>query len=138
MNNDRDWLESELQKGLCQVSAPPQLWDRVQRGQSSSAGPRRKAGHALVWAVAAAAVLIGVGLAKVSASMGGTRLDNDSRISALHCENPAQLHSWARAKTGLTLPLRPDSSPSIQLTGAQTVDGSPASLQLACKLCHLD
>ncbi|MGP0072402.1 MAG: hypothetical protein ACLPWF_10780 [Bryobacteraceae bacterium] len=191
MNNDRAWLESELQRGLRGVNAPPQLWDRVQRAQLAFAGPRRKARHALVWAVAAAALLIGVGLAKVSAGIGGLRLERDSHTSALHCENPAQLRAWVRAKTGLNLPLRPDSSPSIQLIGAQTVDGSrgvevdyragncgavllvsradagasniahnrvsgnvsswvmdgqrytlacsdPASLQLACKLCHLD
>jgi hypothetical protein len=124
MSNDRAWLESELQRGLCKVSAPPQLWDRVQQAQSDSAGPQRKARQALVWAVAAAALLIGIGLARVSASIGGVRLERDSQTAALRCQNPAQLRAWVRARTGLNLPLRAESSPSIQLIGAQTMDGS--------------
>jgi hypothetical protein len=191
MNNDRAWLESELRRGLGKVSAPPQLWDRVQRAQSASAGPRRKPRHALIWAVAAAALLIGVGLARVNAGIERPGSERDSRTAALRCENPAQLRAWVRAKTGLDVPLRAESSPSIQLIGAQMIDGSrgvevayragnrdavllvsradtgaaniphsrvsgnvsswvmdgqrytlasndPASLQLACKLCHLD
>lgn len=191
MSNDRAWLESELHIGLCKVSAPPQLWDRVQQAQSASVGARRKGRHALVWAMAAAALLIGVGLARVNAGIGRPGLERDSRTAALHCQNPAQLRAWVRATTGLTLPMRTELSPSIRLVGARTIDDSggvevayragnrsavlvvsranfgvaniphsrvsgnvaswvmdgqrytlacndPGSLQLACKLCHLD
>ena len=44
-------------------------------------------------------------------------------LAADHCQNPAQIRAWVRAKTGLDLPLRADST-SMQLIGAQTIDGT--------------
>jgi hypothetical protein len=40
------------------------------------------------------------------------------------CQNPAQIRAWVRAKTGLDLPLRSGSSQSLELTSAQTIDGT--------------
>jgi hypothetical protein len=137
MNDDRAWLESELRRGLYQVSAPPQLWERVQQAQSAPAVVRRKARRALVWAMAASALLIGVGMATVKASIGGARWKPDSQSVALHCQNPAELRAWVRARTGLDLPLRAEASPSIQLIGAQLVDDSP-SVQIAYRAGNRD
>jgi hypothetical protein len=180
-----DTLERELHVGLREVSAPAELWDRIQAPQSArlvqSRGP--------VWAIAAAVVLVAVGLSLLYARRQSIAADNESPKIALHCENPAQLRAWVRARTGLDLPLRADASPSIQLIGADidsrgvevayragnrdamllvsradagaadvphnrvsgnhsswVMDGQrytlacndAASLQLACKLCHLD
>ena len=175
-------LEHELHRGLRQVTAPRELWDRIQASQTA---PLRAHNRGLVWTVAATVVLMAVGLSMVHRSNVAFQA-----LAADRCQNPAQLRAWVRAKTGLDLPLRADSSPSIQLIGAEMRDGaggvqvayrvanrdalllisradgaanvphnrvngkvsswvmagqrltlacdSPADLQLACKLCHLD
>ncbi len=109
-------LEHELQKGLRPVTAPPELWDRIQAPQAVQP---RGSNRGLVWAMAATVVLMAVGLSVV-------HRDNTAfpAFAGDHCQNPAQLRAWVRAKTGLDLPLRADSSPSIQLIGAQMLDGA--------------
>jgi hypothetical protein len=121
-------LEPELQKGLRPVTAPPELWDRLKAAQVA---PPRRTNQKVVWAMAAAVVLIAVGLSSVyRESVAGDEasalqaLATDSQRIAFHCQNPAQLRAWVRAKTGLDLPLRAESSPSIQLIGAQTIGGT--------------
>jgi hypothetical protein len=125
MNN---WLEPELQRGLRGVTAPPELWDRLQAAQVK---PPARNNHALVWAMAATVALVAVGLSTVHRqSIGGDEafalhaLAGDSQRVAFHCQNPAELRAWVRAKTGLDVPLREESSPSIQLVGAQMIDGT--------------
>ena len=122
------WLEPELQRGLRPVTAPPDLWDRVKTAQVA---PRRRTNQRLVWAMAAAVAMIAVSLSSVyRESSGGDEatalqtLAIDSQRIAFHCQNPAQLRAWVRARTGLDLPLRSESSPSIRLIGAQTIDGA--------------
>lgn len=125
MNN---WLEPELQRGLRGVAAPPELWDRLQAAQVEK--PVRT-NRALVWAMAASVALGAVGLSTVRRQSIGSdeafalrALAGDSQRVVFHCQNPAQLRAWVRAKTGLDVPLRDESSPSIQLVGAQMIDGT--------------
>jgi hypothetical protein len=161
------WLEPELQRGLREVAAPPELWDRIQ-GSKTVAPPQSN--RLLVWAMAAAVAITAVGLSLI-------HRDNVAHapLTSDHCQNPAQLRAWVRAKTGLDLPFRADASASIQLIEARSTGGrveisyragnrdallmlsraeagsssvphsrftlsgaDPAGLQLACKLCHLD
>ena len=185
------WLEPELQRGLHPVNAPAELWNRVQGAQAAPSNPSNRG---LVWAMAAAVTLAAVALSWVRSpdeTAALRALNNDPESVAFHCQNPAQLRAWVRAKTGLDLPMRAELPPSIALIGAQTLDGSgevevayraadrdavllvsradsgpasvshshasgnvsswvmagqrftlasasPADLQLACKLCHLD
>jgi hypothetical protein len=185
------WLEPELQRGLRPVHAPAELWNRVQGAQAAPSSPSNRG---LVWAMAAAVTLAAVALSLVRTTdetAALRALNNDPESVAFHCQNPAQLRAWVRAKTGLDLPLRAELAPSIELIGAQTMEGnaevevayraadrdavllvsradsgpasvshshasgnvsswvmagqrftlasaSPADLQLACKLCHLD
>ena len=110
-----DWLQPELQRALRPVAAPPELWERLQTSQTA---PAARGNRGLVWAIAAALVLMTVGLSVVYR-------DNIAfqAAAADHCQNPAQLRAWVRAKTGLDLPFRAN-SPSIQLIDAQTIDGT--------------
>jgi hypothetical protein len=109
-----EWLESELQRGLREVTAPPDLWDRVQaaRVPQPNSRPRR-----LVLAMAATVTLAALALShqarrdRISAVM-------DSPELAFHCENPAQLRAWVKANTGLDVPMRSSLPASIQLFGA--------------------
>jgi hypothetical protein len=181
MQRDKNWLETELQSGLQRVSAPAELWDRVQSAQAVRATTWKQAHRALVWAIAAVALLFAAGLSEVKSA-------SNPQFAGLRCQNPAELRAWVRANTGLDVPLRASLAPVLQVQGARSVangveiayrtgnhdgalfvsradgaanvphdraagsvsnwvrDGqrytlasdSPADLQLACKLCHLD
>lgn len=130
MNN---WLEPELQRGLHSVSAPPELWDRVQAAQAGK--PARKnyqqVNRPWMWAMAATVALAAIGLSTVHRpSVAGDEafalraLASDSRQLAFHCQNPAELRAWVRANTGLDVPLRLEPSTSIELVGARMIDGT--------------
>lgn len=104
-------LESQLRR----VTAPPELWDRIQNSKAVSS---RKENRVLAWAMAAAVVVIALGLSVIHRdNVAYTPLTSD------HCQNPAQLRAWVRAKTGLDLPFRADSSASIQLIEARNTGG---------------
>jgi hypothetical protein len=113
--NQRVEMKSELQFALHPVTAPPELWERVQsarisRPQTTSRG--------FVWAMAATVVLAAVALSLVRLPVR-----QDSQRIAFHCQNPAQLRAWVRANTGFDVPLRAAPPASIQLIGARAVEG---------------
>jgi len=107
--------EPELRRSLRNVTAPPELWDRIQTQRTASP---RASNRPLVWAMAATVVLIAIGLSVI-------HRDNVAfpAFAGDRCQNPAQLRAWVRAKTGLDLPLRADLS-SPQLIGGQMIDGT--------------
>jgi hypothetical protein len=115
------WLEPELQRGLRPVSAPAELWDRIQ-GQHAAAPGRVEVreNRRLVWAMAAAVVVAAIGLSLVQRQRAAV-----PQI-AFHCQNPAQLRAWVRANTGLDVPLRARPAASIQLIGARNVSEGAA------------
>jgi len=110
------WPEPELRQSLRQVSAPPELWDRIQAHKTA---PPPTTNRLLVWAMAAAVVLMAVSLSNIQ---------RDNLVSPVfagdRCQNPAQIRAWVRAKTGLDLPLRADSTSSLELIDAQTIDAT--------------
>jgi hypothetical protein len=108
-------LTDLLEDGLCEVQAPPELWDRIQAPQAV----RRKGNsRRLLWAPALAVVLAAVALSLVRSPER-----NHSQVTAFHCQNPAQLRAWVKANTGFNVPLRAALPASIQLIGARAVEG---------------
>lgn len=129
-NDTPAWLASELEWGLRETSAPAELWDRVRAAQVRPA-PQKRTNLGLVWAMAAALTVVALGLslryrqsAASDEALALRALSGASQIAGFHCENPAQLRAWVRATAGLDLPLRAEASPSIQLIGAQAIDGT--------------
>ena len=125
-----EWLEPELEWGLRQVSAPPELWDRVQTASLLDTPPATFR-WGLVWATAAAAIVIATSATLMHLQRAGSdealamrALQADSKLGGFQCENPARLREWVRAKTGLDVPLRDEVSPAIQLVGARTIEES--------------
>lgn len=117
MHNGFDRLEIELQSGLHAVSAPPDLWDRVQLARTSQPRPRPRG---LVWVLATALVLAAAGLLWVRSPGQNARRIDFNEVT-LRCQNPAQLRAWVRAQTGLDVPFRHVLPASIQLIGARKV-----------------
>jgi hypothetical protein len=110
-------LELELQRGLREVSAPPELWDRVQSSRRDLNRTEERS-RKLVWALVPTVVL-----ATVALSLVRPPVRQDSQPIAFHCQNPAQLRAWVKANTGLDVPLRAAPAASIQLIGAQSREG---------------
>ena len=128
-----NWMDSQLERSLQSVAAPPELWGRIQNAQPA---PRVRQQRGFVWVMAATVVIAAVGLSLVRAhrnSAAGDEafalaaLSSDSQRIAFHCQNPAQLRAWVKANTGLDLPLRTAPSASIQLAGA-TASGDRAEI----------
>lgn len=124
-------LAPELQWGLREVSAPPELWERVQAARVFESSPVKPFRWGLVWATAAAAILIATSATLVHLQRAGgdealamRALNDQPKLFELQCENPARLRAWVRAKTGLDLPLREEASPGIQLVGARVIEDS--------------
>lgn len=116
-------LEGELQRGLRGVSAPPELWDRIQAAQVAPPQSTRS-NRGLVWAMAAGVVLAAVSLSLVRATDESTALQalaGDSQQIAFHCQNPARLRAWVRANTGFDVPMLDAPPASIQLIGARNL-----------------
>ena len=116
--DEYNWLEPELQRGLREVTAPPELWDRVQgakafavRAESNRMlglgdGCSCRCDRPLVWS------------AVHRDSVAGT-----AAHSAFVVKIPRNCAPGSAPKTGLDLPLRADSSPSIRLIGARNAGG---------------
>jgi hypothetical protein len=119
------WLAPELERGLREVTAPPELWDRIQAPKRAPAGGSRR----LAWALAAAVVLIAFGLSTVHRESAA--IESDSQPLAFHCQNPAQLRAWVKARTGLDVPLRGAPPASIQLIGARDLGPRNERVEIA-------
>ncbi len=124
-------LDHELERALREVSAPPELWERVQAARMFDTRPVKAFRWGLVWATAAAAILVAASAtlvhierARSDEALALRAVNADSKPIGFYCENPARLRAWVRAKTGLDLPLREETSPSIQLVGARTIEHS--------------
>lgn len=105
-----------LERGLREVHAPPELWDRIQAPQAVR---RNGNSRRLMWATAATVVLAAVALSRVQSPVR-----QDSQRIAFHCQNPAQLRAWVKANTGFDVPLRAAPPLSIQLIDAQMMEGT--------------
>lgn len=122
-----DWLEAELERGMRGVSAPAELWDRIQSGRAT----RRTTNRALVWAMAATVALAAIGLSDLQRRS----VVFDSQPAVLRCENAPQARPWVLAKNEVNAAPAQRSQPSLQLASAQMIIDTRQS---DCKLCHLD
>ncbi|HEX3982172.1 MAG TPA: hypothetical protein VHX12_00620 [Acidisoma sp.] len=105
------WLEAQLSRQLCPVSAPDALWNRIhEQRRPLRVRPRLH----LMWSIAAFALLI------VSTGMfwrlGLTR-DPTEEISSSDAQ---QIRTWVKAKSNIDIPL-PDRSTFGRILGARIV-----------------
>jgi hypothetical protein len=122
-----EWMELELAEALRPVSAPPEMWARV---QTAARPPRQRFYNALrYWPAAAmAAVLILAGTVWMAAKGAPPALELQRIAQAqLHEQAPLDLRSsdaseinrWMRAQAGVDLRLPQQSR--VQLEGARVI-----------------
>jgi hypothetical protein len=118
------WLEPVLERELAPVTAPEELWDRVQLPRA------RRCRHPLhrqgAWALAAAALVLAV---------WGLRT---SRQLEFHSTDAVRIQSWVKVNSGLDveLPARPPRS--IQLLGAHVIRGANPAVEVTYRAGNHD
>lgn len=135
------WLTTELEWGLHETSAPPELWDRVVAAQRVRRGTPGRSRPVLAWAAAIAMLVVAIGFASAyRQSTGSDRAlafpaaQGASQIAGLHCQNPAELRAWVRADSDVRN--SPHDRTSVQRF--TLIANTSADFQTGCKLCHLD
>ena len=109
-----DRTEEALRRHLGRESAPAELWERVQ-----NASPRQAARFTLVWAAAAAALMM---------TVAGLSLWNASaRPMELHSASASEVRQWVLANSGLDVPLPAKPSSLVEILGA-SIDRAVAKI----------
>ncbi len=121
---DDRWLEPALGRDLARVTAPAELWDRVQlpRQQKSKRPAMR-----LVWAVAAAGLVLAV------LGLRGSRSPLELRSTS-----PAEIQAWVKANSGLDLAIAAQPAASVQLLGAHIIPGANPAVEVSYRAAGYD
>jgi len=114
----RQWMEEELERSLRRVSAPEELWDRIQNPQPARGHVRTRF---MAWAAVPALMFVAV---------WGTHSRNNPAIQ-FHSSDPAEIRAWVRANAGLDVPLH-----AGNLAGAKVV--SPHTAEIAYRVAGRD
>jgi hypothetical protein len=132
------WLETELARQLCAVSAPDTLWDRIHEQRRPL---RVRSEQRLTWLIAAAAVfVVSAGLAwrlgvtrnssvnreapnlETLAGMELRQFANGTETTDLRSADPAEIRAWVRSQSHIDIGL-PDPPASgnaaVRLIGAR-------------------
>ena len=100
---DKQWLSAELERSLRRVSAPQELWDRIQSPQPEPPVVRTRF---VAWAAVPMLMF---------AAVWGTHSRSNPAVQ-FHSSDPAQIRTWLRANAGLDVPLH-----AGNLAGARVV-----------------
>jgi hypothetical protein len=116
---ENSWLEAQLSRQLCPVSAPDALWNRIhEQRRPLRVRPERRLIAA--WSVAFALLIVAAGMFW---RMGVTR-DPSGDISSISSNDAQQIRAWIRAKSNIDIPL-PDSAAfdnqPVRLLGARVI-----------------
>ena len=89
---ERHWMEEELERSLRRVSAPEELWERIESPQKTRARVRTRF---MAWASVPAVMLV---------ALWGSHPRNDPAIQ-FRSSDPAEIRAWVNANSGLDVPL---------------------------------
>lgn len=107
---DRSWLEAQLSRQLCPVSAPDALWDRIhEQRRPLRVRPQRH----LMWSAALALLIIATGMFWRLGVTG----DPTEQITSSDAQ---QIRTWIKAKSNIDIPL-PDRPTFGRILGARIV-----------------
>ncbi|HTR35504.1 MAG TPA: hypothetical protein VMH80_06365 [Bryobacteraceae bacterium] len=121
---DSHWLEPALERDLARVSAPAELWDRVQLPrQRKSKRPAMR----LMWAMAAAGLVLAV------LGLRGSRTSLELRSTS-----PAEIEAWVKVNSGLDLAIAAQPAASVQLLGAHIIPGANPAVEVSYRAAGYD
>ena len=135
-------MERILEQELTRVTAPRELWDRVNAPYRAARVKESGSGR-WSWALGAAmlvvAVLAGIRLMRGNAAPVVAQAAGPSGIQS---SEGAEVRAWVRARAGLEVPLAGELPASVRLTGATVmrgqaveiayrIEGRPATLLVA-------
>ena len=113
--NDKKWLEQELESSLRRVAAPSELWDRIQ-------GPERSHSHVrtrfMAWAAVPAVMFV---------TLWGSHSPNSPALP-IRSADPAEVRALVKTNPSLS-----DGKIPMLVPAGST---EPQSLK-ACALCHV-
>jgi hypothetical protein len=111
------WLQPDLERHLAPVSAPDELWNRIQRPRPTPQ-PRRPVLVFAAAALAIAAVWAALPKQVVSDQAEAIQaLNREPENLDLRADTVTEIRAWVKSKTGLDLPLPSATSQAVQLTG---------------------
>lgn len=125
-------LESVLAKHLNRVAAPMNTWAHVRGSVRAPARPIWT-----VWAAAAAAALLAVGLWQASQppqsveAMAVAALDQSASDLAIQTEDANTVRKWIKAESGLEIPLPPKHDDLVKILGARINRGEQTVAEIS-------
>ncbi len=105
----KNWMEEELERSLRRVSAPQELWDRIQSPQHARASARTRF---MAWAAVPMLMFVAV---------WGTHSRNNP-ATQLHSSDPAEIRAWVKANAGLDVPLHAGNLAGAKVVSARTAE----------------
>ena len=103
----KHWLEHELEQSLRRVSAPGELWDRMQSPQPARARVRTRF---MTWATVPALMFV---------ALWGSHSRNNA--IQFHSSDPAEIRAWVRANADLDVPLHDGNLAGASIVAPHTV-----------------
>ena len=123
----RNKLEAELSRHLRPVTAPEELWLRIQGGAIAEKPVRLRWP---IWAVAAAAAaMLALCFSLRSATipylerMASRELASGAAAPDLRSDDPTRIRAWVKAHAGLDVPLPNEPAQGVQLIGVSLLQG---------------
>lgn len=134
---DETWLKKTLERDLRTVSAPDELWDRIQH-------PRVRRTHSVLALVtvltAAAAVAVGAVWGffprpeRSTQELAVAALDNAPAGLELQSGTFPQIRAWVKERTGIDLPLPQAPSRMVTMRGVCAVRGGTPGVEVAYRV----
>ena len=148
MNNPRPdelWLDPLLSRHLTRVSAPDDLWRRIQDSPSAVPASPRRAIPAPVyrWVLTTAVLVIAVAWGILLRSEQRLLTAREVALQALEREpedldfrssTGSEIRTWVKARTGLEIPLPSHAAENVRLAGACAVPGGSPSIEVAYRI----
>ena len=105
----KQWMEEELERSLRRVSAPEELWDRIQSPQHVRARVRTRF---MAWATVPVLMF---------AALWGSHSRNNPSVQ-FHSSDPAEIRAWVKANAGLDVPLHAGNLAGAKVVSARTAE----------------
>jgi hypothetical protein len=135
------WLEPMLERRLCQVAAPEELWARIQRPRATQTPSRRLPGWAL--ALAGTGLLCMLSWLFFRGHSTPVLSPQDLAIQALargeedldlRVDTVSAIRSWVKSRTGFDIPIASPTAQEVRLTGVCAVRGGAPAIEVAYRV----